>query len=187
MPATNQYPGYLLVANPNNPRDSMSRSVILLTEHEGSRAIGIQLNKPLANMTLAEVAINAGMEYQNSSREALHFGGNFATNKVNIIHSSDWYSSGTVKLTKDISVTHDISILSAISQRQGPRHYRACSGCWVWENYSLDYQLDSFHPMEHHRWEVAPAIVNTIFDLSGLDQWRKAIEDAANYSTAQWF
>lgn len=187
MTASNQFPGYLLIANPNNPKDSMGRSVILLTEHSGSRAVGIQINQPLANMTLQEVAINAGMEYQNDETTPLHFGGNFVTNKVNIIHSSDWHGSNTIKLTRDISVTQDISILAAISQRQGPKYYRACSGCWIWDSYSLNYQLDSDNMIERHRWEIAPAEIKTIFDLSGIEQWRQALDDAARFTTSQWF
>jgi putative transcriptional regulator len=186
MSAVNQYPGYLLVANPNNPRDPLSRSVILITEHQGSKAVGLQLNKPMT-LTLKDVATNIGLEYTNDKTDIIYHGGGNGSNKIHILHSSDWHGSNTIKLTSQLSITHDISVLSAISQDQGPKLYRACLGFWMWNDYRLDYQLDAFHPLENHRWEVAPANLSTVFDMDGADQWRQALEDAAQYATDQWF
>ena len=38
-----KYPGYLLLANPNNPRDELSKSVLLIVTHTNNIAIGLRL------------------------------------------------------------------------------------------------------------------------------------------------
>lgn len=188
MPIANQFPGHLLVANPNNPRDELYRSVILLITHHEDVAIGIQLNKPLASMTLEEVMSNSNIDCgQYKENASLYFGGSQNNGRVHVVHSSDWSGVSTVNLNKEISITHDIGILSAIARGRGPRNYRACAGCWIWQNNKLDYQLDAYNPMERHRWEIADATAGTIFSYDNTELWRMALDDAAHFNTAQWF
>jgi putative transcriptional regulator len=159
----------------------------MIIEHQGSKAVGIQINKPMSTLTLKDVSSNIGLEYTSDANSIIYHGGGHGSNKIHILHSADWHGPNTIKLTNQLSITHDISVLSAISQDQGPKLHRSCLGFWVWNDYRLDYQLDSFHPLEHHRWEVTPANLSTVFDLDGVDQWRQSLDDAAQYATDQWF
>jgi len=174
---------HLLAANPNNPDDDLGRSVILLTSYTASISIGLQINRMLSNITLPGVANNLGIWYEGN--DSVYYGGNSGVNKIHIIHSSDWSGPTTIKLSNDISITNDITILAAISQGEGPELYRACAGHWVWENGDLTRQLENRDSL--HKWEPVPATMENIFSLDGYEQWRSILEESARHQVAHWF
>jgi putative transcriptional regulator len=179
-----KYPGYLLVANPNNPRNELSKSVLLCVNHTGNLAIGLQVNNPLEDIDLQAVASNLGMDFDVNA--PLWYGGNVATNKIHVVHSNDWKGMTTVKMSDEISVTNDISVLAAIARGEGPDFYRACAGYWLWEDGRLDRMLDPREDDEF-KWEVAPATLESVFGDEGPDQWRAALDKAAKHRVNAWF
>ena len=185
----NFYAGHLLVANPNNPRDELSKSVSLLLSHSRRLAIGIQLNNSLTHMTLHEVAENAGLDTSDPASRldaALYYGGVHSVHRVQVLHTPDWQGITTTVINKDIAITSDISILQALSKGRGPSLFRACAGYWKWEDGKLDDQLDNTNRDQSHRWEIANANIGTVFEVEGDEQWRTSLMNAAHYTTAQW-
>lgn len=180
-----RYTGHLLVANPNNPKDELGRSVMLLVTHANSVGIGLQLNNPLEEIDLQTVANNIGMIYPR--QDPLFYGGNISQNKIHVVHSTDWRGLSTVPLTEDIAVTNDISVLAAIAGGQGPEHFRACAGYWLWEDGRLDQQLDPRSKIEPHKWEIVPATQQLVFNGEGPDQWRACLEESAKFQASAWF
>jgi putative AlgH/UPF0301 family transcriptional regulator len=189
MTNSNKYPGYLLIANTNNPRDEMHRGVILVVNHNEHLAVGIQINNQLTNMTVKEVAVNTGMEWETDyeTAEPLYYGGSHNSGRVHVIHTPDWRATSTVMINSDLAVTNDISILAAISRGEGPAKYRACAGHWLWNSDALDAELDPRQKRVTHKWEIAPATADLVFDYEGPDQWRQALLESAHHSAAQWF
>ena len=180
-----KYPGYLLVANPNNPRDELSKAVLLCVNHAGNLAIGLQINNPLEDIDLQHVVDNLGME--SSVNAPLWFGGNISQNKIHVVHSNDWRGLSTVKMNDEISVTNDISVLAAIARGEGPRYFRACAGYWLWDDGRMDRMLNPRAKDEPIKWEIAPATMDSIFDGEGPDQWRAVLDKAAKYQVDAWF
>jgi len=180
------YRGHLLVANANNPQDEMSHAVILVVDHRDSRAVGIQVNQPTGKTTLSDIAENIGLEYQVPASSPLYFGGPTQHGRVHIIHSADWLTGTTQPLTSEISMTSDITVLSAISQDEGPKFFKACAGFYVWENHALDQQL-SKNSKKLHRWEIVPATAELVFDHDEDTMWKAALLEVAHYNAAMWF
>lgn len=180
-----KYPGYLLVANPNNPRDELGKSTILVVTHTDRLAIGLQLNNPLEDINLKTVTDNIELEYYG--QDHLFYGGNIGQNKIHVVHSVDWCGLSTVKLNDQIAVTNDISILCAIAAGEGPEHFRACAGYWLWEDGKLDAMLDPYNKHEPHKWEIVPATVDNSFTGEGPEQWRSALDLCAKYQVRSWF
>lgn len=183
--AKKKYSGYLLVANPNNPRDELAKSVLLCVNHTGNLAIGLQINNQLVDIDLSTVAFNLGMDFPSNA--PLWYGGNIASNKIHVVHTNDWRGITTVKLNDEISVTNDISVLAAISRGDGPEYFRACAGYWLWEDGRMDKMLDPRDKEDPMKWEVVPATMDLIFDGEGQDQWRIALERAAKHQVDAWF
>jgi putative transcriptional regulator len=186
---SNFYTGNLLVANPNNPRDELSKSVTLLISHNKRMALGLQINNSISHMTLNQVAENTGLDTNHPASRLdvpLYYGGVHGVHRVQVVHTSDWQGPTTITLSKDISVTNDISVLQALSRGKGPRLFRACAGFWTWEDGKLDCQLDNHNREESHRWEIAPASTETVFESDGDEQWQRSLINAAHYTTAQW-
>lgn len=185
MPKTS-HKGHLLVAHPNNPRDELSRAVILVIAHTYSRSMGIQINNPLANPNLQSICENIGIEFPYES--PLYLGGNVANNKIHVIHTSDWNSTSTIMLNKDIYITSDISVLAALSRGEGPSQYRACAGFWAWDDGELDRQLNhKFADRNQYNWELIKASDQNVFDDEGPAQWRKVLEECASTKIDKWF
>jgi putative AlgH/UPF0301 family transcriptional regulator len=186
MTSNKKYPGYLLVANPNNPRDELGKSVMLIVSHTDKLSIALQVNNPVEDVNLQTIAYNIGLE-SYPREDLVYFGGNIAQNKIHVIHSNDWKGMSTTKLNDQISVTNDVSVLAALSRNEGPEHFRACAGYWLWDNGMLDDMLDPRDRTYPHKWEITPATVDGIFDGEGPEQWRAAVDNAAKYQVNAWF
>jgi hypothetical protein len=181
-----KYQGQLLVANPKNPRDGLYGSVILLLSHTDQISVGVQINHRMKEINLADVANGIGIWYEGA--DPLYHGGNVGTGKVHVIHSLDWQGLSTTKINKELGVTNDISILSAISNGEGPEYFRACAGMWMWEGNILDHQLD---PKKSdtvlHRWEIAPSTMENVFEEEEDNQWYSVLENSARMQVNSWF
>ena len=186
MTIKRKYHGHVIAANPNNPKDKLSKSTILLVTHADNLAIGLQVNNPLVDTDLQSVAHNIGIWWEGS--DPLWYGGDNQTNKIHVVHSTDWSGLSTIQINDQIAVTNDISIIAAISRNEGPEFFRACVGYWAWENGEFDKQLAA-GPNDNvtHKWELAPANIENIFNREGPDQWRQVLEDSAKYQVANWF
>lgn len=181
------YVGQLLVANPLNPDDSLEKSVILIVSHSVEYSLGLQINRPLPDFFMNDVGEQIGI-YLDSS-EPVYYGGNMTTHKIHMIHSNDWSGLTTIKINDRISVTNDISVLTAIAKNEGPEYFRACAGFWGWEAGQLENQLGNVvGPKVKHRWETAPATIENVFQtISQEEHWHLVIEDAANQRINSWF
>lgn len=181
-----KYQGQLLVANPKNPRDSLYGGVILLLSHTDQMSVGVQINHRMKEIDLSDVAHGIGMWYEGA--DPMYHGGNVATGKVHVVHSLDWQGMSTIKINKDIGVTNDISILSAISNGEGPAYFRACAGIWMWEGGILEKQLSTKKSKDiMHRWELAPSTLENVFDEEEDTQWYSVLEHSARIQVNNWF
>lgn len=181
------YVGNLLAANPLNPKDSLDHSVVLIVSHSDGMALGLQLNRPMIDLTMADIGDQVGIYLD--SEDPIFYGGSMNPNKIHMVHSNDWSGLTTVQLNDEISLTNDISVLAAISQGEGPEYYKACAGFWIWENDRLEQQLEAKPRSKvKHRWEMAPATIKNVFEAGATtDQWHRVIEDAAKHQISAWF
>ena len=180
-----KYEGYLLAANPANPKDDLERSVVLLLRHTDDISFGLQINRELTNHKLSELSENNGIYID--TEDPLWYGGNMEERKIHVVHSTDWMGLSSSKITDDIAVTNDISVLAAVSRNEGPEYFRACAGFWVWSDGRMNHMLDPHDTTEPIKWEILPATMETVFAEEGIDQWLLAIDRSAQFQTATWF
>jgi putative AlgH/UPF0301 family transcriptional regulator len=181
-----KYVGNLLIANPTNPDDELSRSVLICLTHTENVGIGLQINRIHTDTNLGIVANNLGII--GCTDEPLWVGGDTAADKVHIVHSLDWRGLGTVPLTKHIGVTQDISILAAISQGLGPRYFKACTGYWMFEDGVLDLQLSKkTNPENPVKWETLPATIETVFLTDPEILWETCLQNSIITRVKEYF
>jgi putative AlgH/UPF0301 family transcriptional regulator len=181
--------GDLLIAHPGNPKNELDRSVILVTHHnESGDAAGLQINNPLTNFTVVELAQTVGVDVAQaqSSRSQLkdtplYYGGNRYTHRVQVIHTRDWLSTTSRMLTDQLAVTGDLSVLTALVAGQGPSQFRACTGVWVWSN--LDVELAN---LSRYHWETIEATPARVFDWDADSQWPRCLDQAVKLNAIQW-
>lgn len=175
--------GKLLVANPNNPIDGLEKSVILLVNQNSSIAVGLQLNNP-GGFPLKNIFEQAGLWYDHDS--VVYIGGNINQDKLHVVHSLDWQSMTTIQLNDQIGITNDYSVLTAITNEEGPSYFRACAGFYTWNLDQLAEQLNN-KSNSNHKWEIAPATLETIFGSDLSQQWNQCLQASGKEQINNWF
>jgi|694.fasta_scaffold120044_3 putative transcriptional regulator len=181
------YRGNLLASHPKYPDPDLRKSVILVLDHDENGAIGLQINKPYQNgVSFSTVMQNAGLYYD--SDQPLFIGGQESSNRVYVIHSLDWYSPTTSKISDTLGVSTDLSILMAISQGEGPEYFQAVAGYTKWESNELEGEISGLEPWSSlHSWNYIPASLEVIFDIEPKDQWATVINISSRLQISTWF
>ena len=181
------YRGYLLAAHPKRLDAFMRRSVVLILDHDKSGAIGLQINKPFTNdVTFQTVMENVNMSI--ATDQPLYNGGSESVNRIHVIHSLDWYSPTTSKITDKIGVSNDLSVLAAISQNEGPEYYRVCAGFTRWLPGHLEGEILGENPWTiNHTWSYAPADHDNLFGSDDIEQWHGVIAQSSRLQVSNWF
>lgn len=181
------YKGYLLAAHPKRQDPILRRGVMLIIDHDDTGAIGLQINKPFTNdITFATVMQNVGLP--TGVDQPLYNGGPESTNRIHVIHSLDWYSPTTIKITDRIGVSNDVSVLAAISKNEGPEYFRVAAGFTRWLPGHLDGEILGEAPWHiTQSWSFAPADVETVFNLDDIEQWHTVIAESSRLQTSNWF
>jgi putative AlgH/UPF0301 family transcriptional regulator len=182
-----KYQGHLLIANPSNPYDDLSRSVILVATHANNIAVGLQINLEHTEINLSDVAQKIGILLHTN--DPLYYGGSMNISKIHVVHSLDWRGLGTVALNKELGITNDISILTDIADGQGPMYYKACAGYWFWDNGRLDAELNPRNTELDlsHKWETIPADIDNVFETAVEEMWPRSIKSVAQHKVNAWF
>lgn len=178
--------GNLLLSNPIINPDHLARSVLFVISHNEDTAIALQINKIQDNGNLATVATGLGIQYYNA--DPIWYGGNLAVDKIHIIHSLDWRGMNTIELTKHIGLTHDVSILAAMSQGNGPQYFKACAGYWLFNDGRLEQQLSKvINPNDPLKWEVLPATLENVFMIDPEEMWESCLQHSIIKNVKNYF
>lgn len=194
----NTYFGYLLCSSPMNRTQELEHGLILVVSHTPDIAIGIQINEIIPNQSIQGISERIGIHMPG--HDPLWIGGSSGHDRVHVIHTTDWAGRSTVPISDDLSITNDISVLSALSAGEGPSKFRACAGFWSWSGRELSHKLttrpSSFSDATDKitkisrgmSWEIVPATCDLVLsDLSGHAQWKRAIEASAHHQASLWF
>lgn len=186
MSSSENLTGKILVAPPKNNEGHFSKTVVLVAQHGLSGAWGVVVNKPAKTVTMQVIMAAAGIEH--GGNETIYVGGPVEPTRVHVIHSLDWVSSGTLKITDELGITGDLSVLAAISQGEGPKLYRAGVGLAVWSAGQLDGEMSGLEPWgPQHQWLATDSNIELCLTGGGEEQWQRAINQCVNQKIAQLF
>lgn len=185
MQTFNSLAGNIIVAQPKSEDNFFSKSVILVCKHGAQGAWGLMCNKHTAHLTLDQVMDSVGID--SNKKDKVYVGGPVDNSRVHLLHTLDWESGSTIKITSDIGITSDISVLAAIAHGHGPALFRACIGMSGWGPGQLEGEMRGQHPWKpEQRWLDAPATIEAIFNLHNDDQWQRCIEIVAKNKVSNW-
>ena len=163
--------GKCLIARPSVVDPFFSQSVVFVYEHSMRGTAGIILNKRI-NKTTRDLMLNKGFE-QHVPAEHLFAGGPVNERAVVMVHSAEWSSSNTMRVTDNISVTSDDIMLFRYTQADTPRCYRFFAGASVWHPQQIKSELD------RNNWLITDLSVEKIFDTDYRQLWDTAVEQSA--------
>ena len=186
MSASDFLTGQLLVAQPRNQDGHFARTTVLIAQHSLSGAWGVIVNRVAKTLTMQSIMAAAGIDYTGD--EPIYVGGPVEPTRVHVVHSLDWFSETTLKITDDIGITGDVSVLAAISAGEGPQLYRAGIGLAVWSAGQLEGEQSGLEPWsEKHQWLTTDASMELCLTGGSEEQWQRAINRCVTQRIATLF
>jgi len=170
--------GQILVSHPRMSQGIFSKSVVLLTEVSTKGTLGVILNKP-SEYKLGEI-LGENL-HQILSDETLYRGGPVGPNSLLILHTGEWYSSNTLPLPINISMSSDHFMFEKINMGNLPNRYKFLAGMSSWTAGQLEEEI------QRDTWLVCETDEDFIFEHTGLSMWKKAVEMCASQSIANYF
>ena len=98
----------------------------------------------------------------------VYLGGPVDLDKGFVIHQNDYEINGTIEVSKNISLTSNLKIISDILDGNGPNNFRFVLGYSGWGPGQLESEL------KHGDWMILPADQRLIFDTPDNIMWKTA-------------
>jgi putative transcriptional regulator len=161
--------GQLLVAAPSMGDPHFERTVILIIQHSPSGALGIIINKPIGETSIASVFEALGQNASDVAGDMRVFSGGPVQPEVGfVVHSADYRRPETVAVNDRLSMTSSLDILRDIGARKGPAKILVAFGYTGWGPNQLEREIDE------RAWGIAEADPALVFDEDRDKVWDDA-------------
>jgi len=139
--------GKLLIAMPSIQGDDFNHSVVFLCDHSAEGAMGLVVNKPAPQMIFADLMekLDLGQRPEPMDENILQMpvmlGGPVKQFQGFVLHSSDYQSEETLKVSSALSLTATVDVLRAIASGQGPKRRLLALGYAGWSPGQLEDEI----------------------------------------------
>jgi len=164
-------PGTILAAHPDLQDQRFAASTILITESHDAGTYGYVLNKA-ANISLGEALANYRLNWPMDDK--LYIGGPVPQNSLIMIHTSDWYSSNTMPVTDELSISSDNFMIEKMLCGNQPKYYRFVTGMAGWRPGQLEKELKN-----KKSWLTCDSDSRIVFVYDSDRQWHQTIKQCA--------
>ena len=169
--------GHLLIAMPGMQDDRFARAVVYVCAHSEEGAMGIIINKPVADVTFADLLTQLGIVKDQGNPEAadieeirIHRGGPVETGRGFVLHSADYFlENATLLITDDVCLTATLDILRAIAGGSGPHEAILALGYAGWAPTQLEAEIQA------NGWLHGPADAAILFDADVDSKYDRAL------------
>jgi len=163
--------GQLLVASREMGDPRFSETVILVVRHDKTGALGIVINRPIEERSLAslmEALGDKGSDAKGSVR--IFAGGPVEPATGFVVHSAEYRRNATIDIDGHVAVTSDPQILRDIGRGGGPLKALVAFGYAGWGPGQLEAEL------ARHDWFTEPEDPKLVFDADRAVLWQEALE-----------
>lgn len=168
----------MLVAMPSIDDERFARSVIYICAHSEEGAMGIVINKPATDLSLADLLLqldiidDASIRLPSASeRVKVVRGGPVDAGRGFVLHTSDFaIDNSTLPIDDDICLTATVDILRAIARGDGPGNALVALGYAGWAAGQLENEIQS------NGWLNCPADPSLIFGGGGAQTYERAMK-----------
>ncbi|MGH7071579.1 MAG: YqgE/AlgH family protein [Acetobacteraceae bacterium] len=162
--------GQLLIAMPGMADPRFLQSVIFMCAHTPEGAMGIVVNRPLAQPSFDDLLKQLEIAPLPPARRIrLCAGGPVENARGFVLHTADWTGEGSLRVDDALALTASLDILKAIAGGGGPRAGLLALGYAGWGPGQLDLEIT------HNAWLSAPADETLVFDANHDTKWRRAL------------
>lgn len=162
--------GQLLVATPAMGDPRFYHTVILMVHHDQNGALGIVINRPVAEHSLADLLKGLGDNGAPVEGSVRIFAGGPVEPDIGfIVHSADYHRPETIDIDGSVAVTSSAAILRDIALKQGPSKSLVAFGYAGWGPGQLEDELAI------HAWFTIPEDQKLVFDEEREKLWDEAV------------
>jgi putative transcriptional regulator len=138
--------GQMLIAMPNMGDPRFEKSVIFMCAHDAEHAMGVIVNKPLADVELRELLEQLEIDpSEGAAGTPVFFGGPVQTERGIVLHTLDYRSDTTIALGEFVGITASRDVLADIGgkqpERSAPRRFLLAIGHAGWGAGQLEQEI----------------------------------------------
>jgi putative transcriptional regulator len=163
--------GQLLIAMPGMGDLRFERSVIFLCAHSGEGAMGLIVNKPAPELSLADLLAQLKIPATiDLKRAPVHFGGPVEHGRGFVLHTSDYtVAESSLRVGPHFAMTATLDILQDMAKGGGPERAILALGYAGWGPGQLEGEIQA------SGWLTAPADPELVFGPNDSEKWEAAL------------
>jgi putative transcriptional regulator len=162
--------GKLLIASPNMGEAIFAHTVILVVEHNEGGALGIVINQPFEEVSIASLLEGVGKKDPGVEGSVRVFAGGPMEPGIGfIVHSTDYRRPETLAIDSRVAMTSNPEVLRDIGHKKGPEKSLIAFGYTGWGPGQLEVEL------ARHDWLSIPEDPILIFDDDRKQVWNHAM------------
>jgi putative transcriptional regulator len=162
--------GRLLIATPLLSGPPFEHAVILVAQHNKDGALGIVINQPLGERSIASLLQAFGADASGVTGNVQLFVGGPVDPEIGfVLHSADYHGDNTIDIDGSVALTSGPQILRDIGLGKGPRHSLVAFGYAGWAPMQLDDEL------HEGAWDTVPEDPTLVFDDDRAKVWGDAM------------
>lgn len=163
--------GRYLVASPDLHDPNFRQSVIYLVHHDAFGAMGLVINRLMAQGPVDSLLDAFGIE-GNPGSDALvkmHYGGPVEPESSLVLHRSDYKTSTTADIGNQLAVSSSDDVLADLASGEGPGESLLILGYAGWASEQLENEITA------GSWFVVDADDAMLFDDDIATKWQRAL------------
>jgi len=162
--------GQLLIASSQVTEAVFSHTVILVVQHTEQGTLGIVINQPFEQKSIAGLLADIGKKDDSVTGNIEVFAGGPMEPEVGfIVHSVDYHRAETQPIDSHIALTASIEVLRDIGHGKGPKKSLVAFGYAGWGPGQLEVEL------ARHDWVTIPEDPVLLFDDERKNVWNDAM------------
>jgi putative transcriptional regulator len=169
-PAATSLTGQLLIASPHIGDPRFAHTVILMVRHDNEGALGIVINRPLGERSIASLLEGTGEDVSGIEGNLRIFAGGPVQPELGfVVHSAEYRREETLAVDAHVAMTASRQILRDIGNHRGPEKSLFALGYAGWGPGQLEGEL------ARHDWFTAPEEPKLLFDDDRDALWEDAM------------
>lgn len=164
--------GKLIVAMPAMQDPRFERAVILICAHSADGAMGLIVNKPVPDLSFADLLTQLQIAHGPEGRDIrVHFGGPVERGRGFVLHSGDYSGGGaTTAVAGGMGMTATLDVVQALAQGRGPRQALLALGYAGWGPGQLEDEIG------RNDWLTVEGGADVVFAPDDARKWARALQ-----------
>jgi len=167
---TTSLAGQLLIAAPTIGDPRFAHTVILMVRHDKEGALGIVINRPVGERSIAALLEATGHDNAEVTGILRVFAGGPVQPELGfVVHSAEYHRAETVDVDGRVAMTASRQVLLDIGHNEGPKKSLFALGYAGWGPGQLEDEL------ARHNWFTTPEEPKLVFDDDREKLWEDAM------------